>query len=122
MENYTGPSDVVLMHYGIKGMKWGVRKKSAGGDSDDSGGTSSKPKKQSRWQRRKEERRARAEAEQKRAAEILDLAAKNPTSMVRVRTQYGTYLTTGEEFVNYAMSGGAFDIRTLAINVPERES
>ena len=119
MKNYTGPSDVVLMHYGIKGMKWGVRKKRDGGDS---GGTSSKPKKQSRRQRRKEERRARSEAQQKRAMEILELAAKNPTSMVRVRTQYGTYLTTGEEFVNYAANGGVFDIRTLAINVPERES
>lgn len=115
MQNYTGPSDVVLKHYGVKGMKWGVRKKR-------DGGTSSKPKKQSRRQRRKEERRARAEAQQKRAMETLDLAAKNPTSIVKVRTQYGTYLTTGEEFVNYAANGGAFDIRTLAIQVPERKS
>ena len=113
-------TEAFLAHYGIKGMKWGVRKKRDGGDSGgDSGGTSSKPKKQSRRQRRKEERRARSEAQQKRAMEILDLAARNPTSMVKVRTQYGTYLTTGEEFVNYAANGGVFDIRTLAIHVPE---
>lgn len=30
MQNYTGPSDVVLMHYGVKGMKWGVRKADGG--------------------------------------------------------------------------------------------
>ena len=119
MQNYTGPSDVVLMHYGIKGMKWGVRKKRDGGDS---GGTSSKPKKQSRRERRKEERRARDEALQKRAKEIVDLAVKNPTSMVKVRTQYGTYLVTGEEFVNYAAAGGVFDIRTLQIYGTESKS
>src|SRR5690606_30669528 len=95
-----------LAHYGVKGMKWGVRKKrDSGGDS---GGSSSKsksssdesgakPKKQSRRQRRKEERRARIEAQQKRAADIIDQAAKNPDSLVKVRTQYGPYLLSGRE-------------------------
>ena len=114
MQNYTGPSDFVLAHYGIKGMKWGVRKADGGG--------SSKPKKQSRRQRRKEERRARAEAQQKRAAEIMEQAANNPTSTVKVRTQYGTFLTSGEEFVNFAINGGAFDIYTLQIYGVEEEN
>lgn len=125
MQNHTGPSDVVLAHYGVKGMKWGVRKKRDGSSDSggsDSGRSSSKPKKQSRRQRRKEERRARAEAQQKRAAEIMEQAANNPTSIVKVRTQYGTFLTSGEEFVNFAINGGAFDISTLQIYGVEGDS
>lgn len=120
MQKYTGPSDVVLKHYGIKGMKWGVRKKRD--DGGDSGGGSSKPKKQSRRQRRAEARRALLEAQQKRAAEIVEKAANNPNSTVKVRTQYGTFLTSGEEFVNFAMKGGAFDISTLEIYGLEEEN
>lgn len=117
-----------LMHYGVKGMKWGVRKDRGGRSgrrraNDQSAGDASgaKPKKQSRRQRRIEKHRARIEAHQARAAEVFTQAANNPDSMVKVRTAYGPYILTGQQFVDYVSSGGAFDIKTLDIVVPERE-
>ena len=117
-----------LTHYGVKGMKWGVRKDRDGGSrrgraKDQSAGDASgaKPKKQSRRQRRQEERRARIEAHQARASEVFEQAANNPESLVKVRTEYGPYILTGQQFVDYVSSGGAFDVKTLDIVVPEKE-
>ena len=117
-----------IMHHGVKGMKWGVRKDRGGRSdrrraNDQSAGDASgaKPKKQSRRQRRKEGRRARIEAQQARATEVFTQAANNPDSLVKVRTEHGPYILTGQQFVDYVSSGGAFDVSTLDIVVPERE-
>ena len=117
-----------LKHYGVKGMKWGVRKDRGGRSGlrrakDLSAGDSSgaKPKRQSRRQRRIEKYRANIEAHQARAAEVFTQAANNPDSLVKVRTEYGPYILTGQQFVDYVSSGGAFDVKTLDIVVPEKE-
>ena len=117
-----------LMHYGVKGMKWGLRKDRGGrsglGRAKDlpaGEASGAKPKRQSRRQRRKEERRAKLEAQQARATEVFTQAANNPDSLVKVRTEYGPYILTGQQFVDYVSSGGAFDVNTLDIIVSEKD-
>ena len=114
-----------LKHSGVKGMKWGVRKNRDGGSrrgraKGQSAGEASgaKPKKQSRRERRAEARQALAKAYQDRALEVFAEAEKNPTSLVKVRTESGPWILTGQEFTDYVKNGGAFDVRTVDISEP----
>lgn len=90
-------TDPYLAHYGVKGMKWGVRR------SSNSGATTI-----SRRQNRKMNKAARKEYNRAKADHILKtvLANKGDDTLIQV----GRTLVTGEMFVNHALSGGAFNV------------
>ena len=96
------PQDVdsFLEHYGVKGMRWGVRKNV----------TSSHKK--SRREKRAEKKAAKQEFYNKKAQNIIAKSLEDPDTIVSLKTTdvYPT-LVTGREFVEYASKGGIFDIR-----------
>lgn len=100
--------DEFLAHYGVKGMKWGVRK-----SSGDSSGSSEK-----RLSRKEFKAKVSSEKNafyENKAARILDEATKDPKTLISVKA--GTYPTvvTGKEFVSYLSNGGSFDIRATDV-------
>ena len=104
--------DAFLEHYGVKGMRWGVRKNS----------TSSHKK--SRREKRAEKKAAKQEFYNKKAQNIIAKSLEDPDTIVSLKTTdvYPT-LVTGREFVEYASKGGIFDIRyTDVYATKDRES
>ena len=106
-------TDVFLAHYGVKGMKWGVRRKSA-----DDGASAAKPKRMSRKEARALNKEGRKKFYEDKANRILSESVKKGDDvLVQVRTPGSTYPTvvTGREFASYAARGGAFDVRMTDI-------
>lgn len=101
--------DDFLAHYGVKGMKWGVRRNRVSGDSS----SSAKPKRLTRKEKRVE-KKAFYEA---KASRILNKALEDPEVLVSIRTPNSPYPTiaTGREFVSHVTRGGMFDIRATDI-------
>lgn len=101
--------DEFLAHYGVKGMKWGVRKRS--GDS-----SGSSEKRLSRKDFKAKVSSEKAAFYENKASRILDEASKDPKTLISIKTA-GTYPTvvTGKEFVSYLSSGGSFDIRATDV-------
>ena len=101
--------ETYLEHFGVKGMKWGVRKKR------DQGSDSSSPKKKKLTRQEvKAEKRAFYE---KKAARLIYEAQRDPTVMLRI-TRPGDpipNIVTGQQFLNYAKAGGVFDVRVSDI-------
>ena len=76
--------DDVLFHHGVKGQRWGIRR------NRDTASVSEKPKKLSR-QEVKAEKNAFYQA---KAHNVLDVALKEPKSLIYLRTQYGDQIVT----------------------------
>lgn len=94
-----------LAHFGVKGMRWGVRKAN----------DSSTPK-VSRRQQKKEAKRAakqaRFEADQKKATMLLDAALKDPEILINLNNNI---VVTGKEFVDHMSNGGLMNVRTTTV-------
>ena len=101
-------TEEVLEHFGVKGMRWGVRNKQ-----------SSTPK-ISRKQNRQMNREARAKFDQEKMI-TLYAEAKKAGNKVLVETMLpGTpagvkTVITGEQFVKHLEAGGALNVRTTEI-------
>ena len=95
--------DAFLEHYGVKGMRWGVRRSSQN--------ETSSPKK-SRREKRAEKKAAKQEFYNQKAQRIIAKAMEDPDTLVALKTT-DTYPTivTGREFIEYASKGGFFDVK-----------
>ena len=91
-----------LQHFGVKGMKWGVRRSSGSGTAT-----------VSRRQNRKMNKTARKEYYQEKADHLLKTALANKGDDTLI--QVGHSVITGQMFVNLALSGGAFNIKATNI-------
>lgn len=104
-------TDDFLSHYGVKGMRWGVRK--AKGSSDPSGS-----RKESRKEYRSRIKQERSEFYNKKMSTIVDKAAKDGDN-VMIKTLYAGDLsqtvTTGTDFVKQLSKGRAFDVRATEV-------
>ena len=92
--------DSFLSHYGIKGMRWGVRKSSVNTDP-----SKKKPT-------RSEKKAAKKEFYQQKAQRVLTKAMDDPETLINLKTP-ATFpsIVSGREFVDYVSRGGAFDIK-----------
>lgn len=115
----------VLEHHGVKGMKWGVRKRRD--DGGGSGGRSSKSKKPpkekapSRRERRKAKSAERQRADIKKAEAYLDKALKKGDDVLI--NLNGQVVVTGKEFVSHLANGGYLNVRTTSVfaEVPDED-
>ena len=89
-----------LEHYGVKGMRWGVRRK-----RDQSGG--SRPAKMTR----KEVRADRDKFYREKADNVVRTAAGEKATLISVKTPAESRVVTGREFVDYLSRGGVFNAK-----------
>lgn len=104
-------SDDFLAHYGVKGMKWGVRK------ADRSSGSSGS-RKESRKEYRARVKQEQNEFYNKKMSAIVDKADKGGDDVL-IQTLYAgdayRTLTTGSEFVSQLSKGRAFDVTVTEV-------
>ena len=98
--------DEFLAHYGVKGMKWGVRKAQPTGS-----------KRLSRKEVRKINKEGQTNFYLDRANRAFATAQQDPSVLIRTRTNLTSppMVLTGKEFFDHALRGGAFDIKMTAI-------
>jgi hypothetical protein len=117
-----------LAHYGVKGMKWGVRRDEAvlaritGGKlADETKEEKQAYKAYKKSTSGKERRQDRRGARESLAAHIVETSVANPKNFVKVGTPGYPTLMRGQEFVDYLSRGGAFNPMTTSItNLQER--
>ena len=104
-------TDAFLAHYGVKGMKWGVR------NDDPSGGGKTKPKKPPKLTRK--EVRAEKKAFYDKKAHDLgnEVFTKQNDVLVSVLDHRSgiTNIVTGKEFATHLANGGWMDVKTTDI-------
>ena len=105
MTDILPEDEAFLAHYGVKGMRWGVRK------SKDSSEKSKSPK-EKRVSKRKRRVQARIEAGQKKATELLVDAHENPNNLYMLN---GRAVVTGREFTDYLLAGNPIDVSRSGI-------
>ena len=95
-----------LAHFGVKGMKWGVRKAQPTGS-----------KRLSRKEVRKINKEGQTNFYLDRANRAFATAQQDPSVLIRTRPNLNTppMILTGKEFFDHALRGGAFDIKMTAI-------
>lgn len=106
-------SDEELMHFGVKGMRWGVRRERP--DTP----------KISRRENRRMNREARNNFRQEKAKKILDSAMKDGSNvMVMGRFNQEAYPTmmSGKEFVTAISKGSSFDVDTIEVIARKNQS
>lgn len=131
-----------LEHYGVKGMKWGVRRdqalldRIAGRRNRAVGGTRQERKAANKkakqdWKdyksstTRQERRSDRKAAIESKANFILDKALNSPTTLFEIHTPGNVKtLTTGKALVDHLSAGGAFspvytDISDIRLGSPK---
>lgn len=114
-----------LLHYGVKGMKWGKRK--ARDDSSGGGGakTAAPAKRMSRKEVRKLNKVESQKFYEKKAETIFKEAAKKGDNvLIKVLTPGQLYpqVSTGKEFTDYLARGGMMDIRMTEIYAEKKGS
>lgn len=91
-ESYSEPFvDEFLEHFGVKGMKWGVRRNKKG---------PIKKFKDNRAAKKAE----RIKRYQEGLKAVKEYAAKNPKSLIAVQENYVTTIMTGKEYTQMAMT------------------
>jgi len=104
-------TDDFLMHYGVLGMKWGVRK-------DEYRQLSKSDQKLYRKKTLKERTASIRKAREENLKLTLDAAQKHKDNvLIKTRRSSSQYpeLVTGSEFVNYLMTGEAIDASMTSI-------
>lgn len=117
-----------LKHYGVKGMKWGVRRdqatldRLAGGRNlrkaqGREGGRAEKRQQKSDWKdykrstTRKERRTDARQARETKVKHLIEEATKNPRRAIVISSEGSIpTLTTGKQFIDHMMKGGAVDV------------
>jgi hypothetical protein len=98
------PSLGYVAHFGVKGMKWGVRKN----------------RNTSRMSRKDLKAKNKADREkfnQEKIQRVISTASKKPDSTISLKTQSLTpVLVTGEQFTSYLANRGVFDVRNPKMN------
>ena len=92
----------VLQHYGVKGMRWGVRKKYS----------------ESRKEYRSRLNKESTDFYNKKVATILNEVAKKGDKVLietRMPGDYARTITTGKQFVDHLIGGGAFDVSVTEV-------
>lgn len=89
------PSLEELMHHGVKGQKWGVRRKHQ----------------ESRGQYKQRVRQESSNFYQKKANNLLNEAKHNPEVLINLKHPGGRSIITGREFVNHLQAGGYMDVK-----------
>lgn len=122
--------DNFLAHYGVKGMKWGVRRdeavlaRIAGGRMQ--GETKEDKKRYKDYKKstsRKERRKDKREVLNARASHLIETSMANPRNFVEVGTPGYPTLMRGKEFVDYLSRGGAFNpMSTNITDIVEKKS
>lgn len=135
--------EAALEHHGVKGMKWGVHRDPHTGvrplartlhnsrfgqhavknaEKHMAKQTIKQIEKQNKEKAKvdKKQAKVRTRAEQDafyqaKATRIMETAAKDPESLIALRTQYDSVIVTGKQFVDHMTNGGLMDIRRTDI-------
>lgn len=111
-----GPDvDTFLEHFGVKGMKWGVRKDKG---SASSGGPDSSTPKLSRKEVRKINKAGELAYNMKKLEDVYtESKAKGESVLVksRVSGDFADTVMTGKQFVDHVESGGLIDSKTTRV-------
>lgn len=96
-----------LAHFGVKGMRWGVR------NNKDSNTPPSPSKRAVKKELKRQTKEDALNAGIKKAEELVSFAAANRNNSLVMLN--GRQIVTGEEFVNHMVSGGYLNVKTSSI-------
>ena len=108
---YFIDEDGVLQHYGVKGMKWGIRRDRR-----------ERQQKVTRRQNAAMNREAAYKFNTEKGQKIVQKAMSEPYSLIITKPPGGyPQLVSGEQFISYLVkTGGYFDVRATDLYGPDR--